>query len=493
PGGRVIPIIDPIVPLYRATKYLLKALPDAWQDVYRDTRTPIMRKMLKEGAMIQSNVRFWRAGDLGAEEMHRLLLESHGLVQEKDHTLGGMVLQFLGRHLSAPGALTERAVKIAGYKFLHDNKKRLGLSDREIASLVRKRVGTPDIIAGGSAKAIYNSLFLFSNVAIQDNRSAFEAMAENPAIYAQKLFYYTILPKMMMRAGAAGLLGAWYAAAFRRIPEYDKENFQCIPLWFTGSGKVVYLRMPEDHFSQAMGAIFWVMTGDKEKFKDYWHILNNNFPFAAGNLNPFIDEAVNWFKYFEGENPTDSYRGRPVIPERIFGSGDQNMIRGYMLRHTWNSLGGRVFYRFSYDDRDPASTLEKMTKIPGLQLLIERFIKVSDYGLHEHIRDKTEPVGREKDAAYLYRDRKIMDILRSDPEAGDRTVADELISSGVDPAYKNDKNDKKLIQRINLLRLRYYGDPFQSQMTFTRDKEQQKLIEEMEREDREQMRKATGK
>jgi hypothetical protein len=487
PGGRVIPVIDPLTPVLRATKYLLKALPDAWKDVYLDTRTPVVRQMLKEESLIQSGVRFWRAADLGEEEMHRLLLESHGLVQEKDHTLGGMVLQFLGRHLSAPGAVTERAVKIAGRKFLHDNKKRLGLSDREIASLVRRRAGTPDIIAGGSAKSIYNSLFLFSNVAIQDNRSAFEAMAENPAIYAQKLFYYTIVPKMMMRAAASGLLGAWFAAAFRRIPEYDKENFQCIPLWFSG-GKIVYLRMPEDHFSQAMGAIFWVMTADKEKFKEYWHILNNNFPFAAGNLNPFIDEMVVWTKYLEGQNPTDSYRGRPVIPERVFNSGDQKMIRGYMLRHTWNSLGGRVFYRFSYDDKDPASTFEKITKIPGLQLLIERFIKVSDYGLHEELRETTQPGREEQGAGYLYRDRKIKELLRSDPEASARAVADKFISSDVDPAYKDDKDDKKLMKRIDLLRMRYYGDPFQSQMSLTRDKEQRELIEKMDREDRKQMR-----
>jgi hypothetical protein len=485
PGGKKIRMVDPLTPVAQVTYELWRALPDAWKDVYRDTRTPIVREMLKNRALIQTGLRFWKAGDITEEEASRLLLERYGLKPQDHENVVHNTLNRISRLLSDPGQLTERVVKIAGYRYLKEHRHELGLTMPEIASLTRRSVGTPDIMAGGDAKKVYNSVWLFSNVAAQDIRTSTEAADKDPAVYAQKIFWYTLFPKMMLGFGAAGLLGPGLKAVFDRIPDHDKANYQIVPLGLTKDGKAVYLRFPEDHISQALGAIFWKTLTDREDFlQDFWHTFNQNFPFGLGSLNPYVDVMRQWGQYATGQNPQDFYRGRPVIPESVFKTGNRSEMRSYMLKHTWNNLGLHVLFDFNTENQgDPGSELERATRIPGLNQLLKRFIKVSDYGLQEKIWESIMAEREIRSARTLERDKMILEILKRDPSMSDRAVQARFLASGVEPAYKDDKGHKKLTTRIQTLRWRYFGDPWQRAASRVNRKEDEQMIEEMRKAD----------
>jgi hypothetical protein len=465
-----IKIIDPITPILELGKYYLKAAPDAWKDVYLDTRTPFVHEMLKNQALIQSGVRFYTAGDISEAELQDLIVQRMGLREPEYQALVWRLVTMIHDNLIAgPGEFTERWGKIAGAKFLKENQGQLGLTDKQVWSMTRRNVSTPDIKAGGKVTGVTNVLFPFSNVGLQDIRTNIEMVEQEPGVWTQKLIYYTIIPKYLMAAGALGLLGRGIKALYDRIPEYHKTNFITVPIGMTiPQGKTVYLLFPHPHFQQPIGAMFWKALTQREDFmQEAWHALNQSTPIAPGAVTPFAQLPAKWLQFLEGQNPQDPYRGRSVIPKQIYDAKDKSQMWGHMLRYTWSNLGMSVIYPFDTDNEDEiAGTLGTLYRMPFLSQLLRRFVRVSDYGLSEKLMREDAEERQTANAITNERDLLIREILKKDPLMKDREVVKRFLATGTSPGYKDDPEHEKLIKRIRTLRLRDYGDPYQRALSY---------------------------
>jgi len=301
------------------------------------------------------------------------------------------------------GEAIERVPKIAGYTFLQETFP--DMSREELAHLVRTQVGSPAFLTKGAATPITNNLFLFSNAFLQAVRSDIEVWRDRPGELAWKSAKYVLLPKALMWALSAGVLG-WllrqagmgdddeavqWADAMQRmlvqIPEYDKTNYFTIPLGVTPQGKTVYLRVPMDEQERLLGGMFWKAM---QTPANGLRTLPQTLDFAADqlpSLNPAFVIGAASLDYLAGNNPYDSFRGRHVLPDNLFRA---RSFKTHLAFAGWmaNQSGASIIYRFRHDD--PGRVRGELEKVLGLAVMsdvVGRFVKVSDRGEYELYRD----------------------------------------------------------------------------------------------------------
>jgi len=274
---------------------------------------------------------------------------------------------------------------------------------------------------------------LFSNAIKEGYRGDWEAFSNNKAEWVWKKVKYAVIPKMLMYAATAGLLGKGIKAVMDGIGEYDKANYTTIPLGLTPNGKSVYMRVPIDETGRFIGGLSWkLFNKDKDKF------MTGLMDYMAGQaptVNPAIDGLLDVVEYASGKNPYDSFRGRRAIPEQVFEAGGKRSHKEF-LKYLFNKSGGGIVYRFKYDNVDKVKTeLEEVLGYPVASNIIGRFIKVSDQGLREGIQKDVSKIRQvtaqeglaAKDAAYkMIRGDKLTEkdylaILKK-PDSLDRTL-----------------------------------------------------------------------
>ena len=267
--------------------------------------------------------------------------------------------------------------KLAGYKYLKANTN---LSDAEIAHRIRTRVGTPNLMDGGSMRRVYNNLYLFSNAQIMGNRAAIEAFTESKADYTWKTFKYEILPKLVMMAAAYGFLGPWLKEMFDKIPDHDKKNRICIPMWETENGECVYMVMPHSFVGGAIAQIMWNAMYDKDNFLP--DTVEQIVPFTRAQKNPILELLSDVGTYaLLRQNPVDSWRNQPIIDEDIFKVG--GMPAWWELaKHEWNTLGHTLGLPLGKANtvKEVHRGLAKALDVPLLGPAIKRVIRVSKSG-----------------------------------------------------------------------------------------------------------------
>jgi hypothetical protein len=145
------------------------------------------------------------------------------------------------KFLDKAGRVSEMTGKLAGYKYLTHETSR---SQDEIAHVVRTRIGTPDTRRVGKWHQVVNNFFLFSNVNKEGWRAAGESFQEDPGTYIWKTILVNCLPKLFLLGLGSGILKALggddddkWGKIVKAIPEYDKRNYNIIPLGLTKEGK----------------------------------------------------------------------------------------------------------------------------------------------------------------------------------------------------------------------------------------------------------------
>jgi hypothetical protein len=209
-------------------------------------------------------------------------------------------------------------------------------------------------------------------------------MRDRPGEYAWKTAKANMVPKLLMFAAAAGMMGGGMKEIMDRVSEYDKTNYLIIPFGLTENGKAVYIRVPQDESSRfLMGTMWKILNMNKQQnFAD----LFDYFAGQAPTLNPALTMGVETLRYMAGQNPYDYFRQRNVVPEQVFEAGGARSDKAF-LKHLWNSAGLGIVYRFPTDDLEKAkSTAEKVIGAPILSNLLGRFVKITNYGKFEELQ-----------------------------------------------------------------------------------------------------------
>jgi hypothetical protein len=367
----------------------------------------------------------------------------------------------LSDYLNRLGRLSEIPGKIAAFKYLKPGWR----TQKEIGHVVRTRAATPDIKRQGEAQALTNNLFLFSNVNKEGWRSSWESFNEDRSGYAWKTVAANMLPKLLLAAGAAGLGGSILKRIIDGMSEYDKSNYTSIPLGLDKNGKSIYLRIPEDYEGQFWSALAWKLAHGRVMGKGgAVNLTAEQVPWSPTKLNPYLKVGGDLLDYYGyGNNPTDEWRGRPVLTDLEFEAGGTAAASG-LAKHSWRELGGTVLY-------DPARNELVKTKTPVEEILrsfpgniLGAFLKISDQGIADRLRDVRQEVRQEKAAGTLDVQGRIQKSInaavkaKGKPDRGDmRQLYRELRSEG---KVSRDVSETEFQSRYFRWAARVPGNPY---------------------------------
>ncbi len=268
----------------------------------------------------------------------------------------------------------ENVSKVAGMRVRIDR----GEEGKELAYNVRNFTGTPNWKVKGTQTNTTNAVFIFSNIMKEGLKSDF-IIATDPKTrsgYWWKSVKIDFMPKFLMFLAAAGLFGGDLKDLFDKMTEYDKTNYICIPIG-ERNGKVVYFRIPHDETNRIMSSIFWKsLNFMKDKnlngLQDIMAIGAGQLP----NVTPVITILQAWGQYLTGKNPYDAFRGQTLINDTVFKAGGVDSLKK-MVQWTANSFGLSQFTTYDASKNDGVEIAVQV--LP----LINRLVKISDYGISE--------------------------------------------------------------------------------------------------------------
>jgi hypothetical protein len=181
-----------------------------------------------------------------------------------------------------------------------------------------------------------------------------------------------------------------------KATEYDKTNYTVLPLGVDENNKAVYLRIPQDETGRLLGGLLWKSI-NINKDKDLLKSVADIFSFGAGqfpNLSPAWTGADALITYLSGRNPYDSYRGRTIIPDKEFAAGYKYSFP-IMLKWLVKNQGLGIFYPTNENYYNEKQTdLQKTLNLPFVSNILGRWIKVTDYGKTEQLKEITQQVGK---------------------------------------------------------------------------------------------------
>jgi hypothetical protein len=447
----------------------MKALPEAkkrQQGILEDS----VREMMETGAIDIPFIDF--NFDLHNDAYHGTLkqlgiLESGQKTQQK---LLRPLIQIL-EGIRFVGSTTESMSKIAGYNILKKSKK---YSEKEIAYLTRNYVGTPNFRRQGTVTSVTNAVFMFSNIMKEGLKTDFH-MGTNPKtaggwLWAQ--FKTNIVPKLVMFLAAAGYLGNELKKMFDGISEYDKTNYIIIPVGEDENGKTIYVRLPHDEAGRLMSAMFWkILNGLQKKEPE---AIQQIFAFGAGQmpgLTPGIEIMGGWVQYLSGRNPYDAFRGQYLISDKAWKAGGWPVLKK-MVQWTANNTGQLHFS--TYSDSNKTTFEAAVQTMP----LINRLLKVSDYGITERLRKTREKI-EQRQAKLTLKKRDLLSKGVDDLRAGKSkdVIVEDIAKKLYESPTKRQKDDiRKGLQQEDVRGQNVYLDMI---MTARTNEEKELIIAEM--------------
>jgi len=367
----------------------------AWQEVWREAhgkgRSDTIREMM-EGKGLPGH-RVWEARDLSFDDELDRIAASFDLDETAatGSNRAARALRKVWDWLDKTGRASDLWGKVAAYKFMQARGSR---PTGEMLRMARNRVGTPNIKRRGAWHVLTNNIFMFSNVNKEGQRAAVESFKENPGAYAWKTFMLNILPRLVLYGAAAGYLGDRTKKILARVPDYEKKQYNIIPLGIDRLDKAVYLALPQDYEGQFFGQLTWSLMNAKIFGKE--GALN-----SISNLNPYREHPMLQLAgslaqyYLLDINPVDQFRGRQILSDDQATAGGKYAAKG-MGKYAWNTVGGSTFYRMTPDMPEAdATSLEKTLKTFPMTSL-GAYLKVSDRGITESISKAVQPVKRDE-------------------------------------------------------------------------------------------------
>lgn len=417
-------------------KRYIQSLPHAYQDVVKNVSTPLVEQMYKERKLLPGG--YYTGKSITADELLAEVLKgsTDSVYRENQnkayYNLVVKPLSVLGKILQTPSQVSERMGKIAG----EIQMQAIGETGKRGASIVRNRAGTPGFTRKGQSSPVVNSIALFSNIAKEDWRSSFEAFRENPKEVGIKTLLYSVLPKAVLYGGTIGLLGNEMKNLIDEIPDYDKTNYNVVPLGRDSNDKPIYLRIPDSFNGQTIGGIFWktATQNTKADFTSLNDYLAGSTPYSS--LNPMIGFAMDSLMYSSGINPPDYFRGGNKISEMEFKAGGSIGARAF-LKSELNDAFSSI-YRFKGNTVNSIkSELETILDSPGAGTLLGSFIKVSDRGMGEQLKEIGKEVESNDAARHIKVRERIIDDINKTTDSGKKPnmgnivkLRNELIKEG---------------------------------------------------------------
>lgn len=205
----------------------------------------------------------------------------------------------------------------------------------------------------------------------------------------------------------------------RSIPERDKLRGFVITLGWQDKkqGKVAYLVLPFPEqvrqLHAALRKLMQSMTGDKGRNQGLESLLRYGGQDLPG-ANPLWTEGVKWFQFYAlGQNPYDSFRGRPSLDDDTFKAGEGAKE---LAKQSASSLQGGFAYRYRPDvPGDTPTELEKFLALPFVGNVMGRWVRVSNAGIAEQDAKATAPVEQHQAALRLVAHEMMRKVLAKEP------------------------------------------------------------------------------
>jgi GGDEF domain-containing protein len=477
-----------------AYSHVLAALPDAYLDVMKNVSTPRVKEMYDKGELIVGRIFKATAEHQGEEynpqtQLDRMAESFVGLKGARYQRMVGRPWEKFIHELSLLnpdmlGRISERASKIGGKQLLLELPAYKGKSEGEISHIVRERISTPNVKAGGTARMLINNLWLFSNANMRGLEAAWESLKENPLGYVTKNMMYNIGPKMLLRTAELGGIAAVIRALMpgdrdkddekkivqvsdkfqkwaKGIPEYDATNYHCVPLppLLTESGKSVYLKVVPDFQGQMYSAFAWKLSD--LKFGDALRTAASMLP--GTNPNPYLGAAIAWSLYAGAKvNPPDAHLGRDVVSQSAWGTKGATPE---MIDWTVQTLGASALPIPRQAIRDwldmiPGMTFKADTEKEiadefaqkwGVKLsFVDKFIGVSDRGHAEKLREVGEEASKRVREASFDRRNTVVEAVNREEEVPTRRDKNAFFKSLRAEAQKEGtkKPDRAAVNRL---------------------------------------------
>ena len=258
---------------------------------------------------------------------------------------------------------------------------------------VQEDIGSPSFLRQGGGNMILNTGLIYSNAMKEGWRREFSAFREQPIAYMGKFFFYSLLPKVTMKAMQMGAFGTPLALLYLGVKQYDMNNYIVVPLGTTHDGRTVYLRIPQDETARMLSSLFWVeisrqlddenVVGKKEPWTAMLNYLAGNFPQKAPWLD-LIGQVLGWSN---GVTPHDDWSGQKAVPPTIEAMkhlDDSSVYNKEMLKWFINSYTGQGFYKFkTYENTvEMAGVQKELETILGFPIagtVLGRFIKIGNH------------------------------------------------------------------------------------------------------------------
>lgn len=357
------------------------------------------------------------------------------------------------------GDIIETLPKVAGYLELSDGgTKKLTKSEK---SFIRKNIGSPDFLAGGRSKPIFNEVFLFANSIAQGYRSDINVAIDpkTRSAYWWKTAKLNILPKILMFGAIMGLFGDEERDLIEGVSSYDMTNYMVIPMGRDENGKTIYMRIPQDEGGRFVSAIFWKMLTAFDNDKNAWQDMSEALSFLGGQVpstTPTITNVSAIAQYLYGQNPYDTFRARNVLSDDQFKAGPKYSIKPF-AGWLFNQMGGGIFYRF-YNEGTPRekTKTEKLINLPVLGNILGRFVRVSDYGKTEKLNLIKKEVESGQAQRRIDENKAIGEYIKKsqeNPDMSKRALELELVESVFGGRPSGDEEvtrAKNIIKKFNV-------------------------------------------
>lgn len=394
------------VPFARVRAYGLKEKPSAkqlqaWDDLIAS----------EEGKILSITFNDYVAGRTLEDTEIENLFSKSGIApfqsERTSHTLLMRPIRPVLEWIKNTGDFIETLPKAAAiYHFTQGGRiEDLSRKDR---AFIRERVGSPDFLAGGTWKPVTNELLLFSNAITQAWRSDL-ATATEPATragYWWKTAKVTLLPKLLMFAALVGLWpgdeeeGRDLQRLMQGASEYDRTNYIIVPLGRDANGNVVYFRLPQDDSGRLVGGLFWkalqLSRGETDSLRRVMDVVD----YTAGqvpSVSPVFEGLSTTAQFLSGRNPYDAFRGRAVFTEDEWRARDWRTLKKF-LGWEFQQLGGGIVWKFYPGESRPTrrTTGQKILDLPVVSNIVGRFLRVTNYGELEAMREASADVSREE-------------------------------------------------------------------------------------------------
>jgi len=257
-------------------------------------------------------------------------------------------------------------------------------------------------------------VFLFSNAITQAVRSDFEVMTDPTTRtgYWFKTIAVNILPKLLMAAAAAGMMGEALRRMLAASSEYDKTNYLVIPLSEDAKGNVTSIKIPQDDMGRLLGGILWKGLGLARGRTDTLSTLQQVADYTGGqlpNVSPIFNLVGSTAVYATGGNPRDTFRGRNVL------SDQEQTARGWpafkkFIGWEFQQVGGNLVYKWYNNEPFPKEKTwgQRIINLPLTGNVVGRFVTTGQAGRAEEARAAARGAGQvearrglvERDAIY---------------------------------------------------------------------------------------------